>query len=138
MNTLNIFPDLLTFGLIAPLLLRVTVGLIFIYFGIVKLLKEKEFKISFFQKIGLGLKSAIFFFWLVAVIEIAGGILLIVGLYTQAVTLALLTVTAGAMYAKTRYPQSMSNSVEFFILLFIVLVSLLFLGAGFFAVDLPL
>ncbi len=136
MNTLSIFPDLLTFWLFAPFLLRTAVGLIFIYFGISKIWKEKDRKINFFKKIGFG--TGIIFFWTVSILEIIGGLYLVLGLFTQPTALVLSLVVIGAIYSKIRHPESLDNTLEFFILLLIVLLSLIFLGPGFWAIDLPL
>jgi putative oxidoreductase len=136
MNTLSIFPDLLTFWLLAPFILRVTVGFIFIYFGVSKIWREQERRIGFFKKIGFG--AGIIFFWLVSTLEIIGGALLVLGLYTQPTALVLSFVALGAIYSKIRHPKLLDNTLEFYVLLLSVLISLLFLGAGFWAIDLPL
>ena len=136
MNTLSVFPDLLIFWLIAPFLLRITVGFIFIYFGITKIWKERERRVSFFNKIGFG--TSVIFFWLVSIAELVGGIFLVLGLFTQLISLILSIIIIGAIYAKIKKPELLDNSLEFFFLTLAVLLSLLFLGAGFFAIDLPL
>lgn len=136
MNTLSIFPDFLTFWLIAPFLLRVTIGFIFIYFGITKIWKERKRRVSFFNEVGFG--AGVIFFWLVSIAELAGGVLLILGLFTQIVSIVLSIIIIGAIYAKIKKPELLDNSLEFFFLALAVLLSLLFLGAGFFAIDLPL
>ncbi len=136
MNTLSMFPDLLTFWLIAPFLLRITAGFIFIYFGYTKIWKERERRVSFFNKIGFGNGSI--FFWIISLAELIGGILLVLGVFTQATAIMLSFIILGAIYTKIRQPDLLDNSLEFFILLFAVLLSLLFLGAGFWAIDLPL
>ncbi len=134
MNTLSVFPHLLTFGFVVPFLLRITVGIIFIYFGYTKILKEKERRISFFNEIGFG--RGLLLFWVVSFAEIIGGIFLVVGVFTQVVAIVLSIITIGAICTKIRKPDLLDNSLEFFILLLVALVSLLFLGAGFFAMDL--
>jgi len=133
---LSIFPDFLTFWLVAPFLLRIAAGFIFIYFGISKIYKERKNKIEFFKKIGFG--AGVIFFWIVSLIELIGGALLVVGLFVQPTAIVLSIIMIGAIYAKIRQPKLLKNTVEFFILLFAVLLSLLFLGSGFFAFDLPL
>jgi len=136
MNTLSIFPDLLTFWLIAPFVLRITVGFIFIYFGVTKIWKERKRRISFFNKLGLG--AGFMFFWIISTIELIGGVFLVLGFFTQIVSLILSIIIIGAIYAKIKNPALLDNSLEFFFLTLAVLFSLLFLGAGFFAIDLPL
>ena len=133
---LSIFPDMLTFWLVAPLLLRVSMGLIFIYFGVSKIQRGKDTRVSFFKKIGLG--KGTLTFWIVSTLEIIGGGLLVLGLFTQLTALVLSIITMGALYIKIRRPKTLKNTPEFFILLLAALLSLVFLGPGFIAVDLPL
>ncbi len=136
MNTLSIFPSLFTFGLIAPFILRIVAGIIFVYFGYTKIWKEKERRVSFFNKIIPN--NGIALFWVISVTEFIGGVFLTIGLFTQVVVIILSAITIGAIFTKIRRPDLLDNSLEFFILLLAVLFSLLFLGAGFWAIDLPL
>lgn len=133
---LTLFPDLLTYGLIAPFILRVTLGLVLIYFSYLKFGKEKGEKIAFFESIGM--KPGNFYVNAIGGIELVGGILLVVGAYTQIAALAAGVIMLAATFIKWRHPQSLRNDIEFYILLFVVALSLVFLGAGFFAIDLPL
>ena len=133
---LTLFPDLLTYSLIAPFILRVSLGLVLVYFSYLKFGKERMEKIAFFDS--LGMKPGSFYVNMVGSIEFVGGILLVVGAYTQAAALVGALVMLAATYIKWRHPQSLRNDIEFYILLFVVALSLVFLGAGFFAIDLPL
>src|SRR3990172_6382871 len=121
---LTLFPDLLTYSLIAPFILRVSLGLVLIYFSYLKFGKERMEKIAFFDS--LGMKPGSFYVNMVGSIEFVGGILLVVG--------ALIMLVATLI--KWRRPQSLRNDIEFYILLFVVALSLVFLGAGFWAIDL--
>jgi len=64
--------------------------------------------------------------------------MLFIGIYTQIVSIALSVLMAGAILIKTKNPISLKNDLGYYILLFITTLSLLFLGAGLFAFDLPL
>ena len=133
---LNPFPDLLTFSLLAPFFLRVMLGIFYLRFGYLKLTKDKEAKIRFFEDIRL--KPGIAFVWVFGLLEALGGILLIAGLFTQIVSLVLGMVMLGAIIVKLRNKDALPNDPEFYILLFVATCSLLFSGAGAFAFDLPL
>ena len=50
---LSIFPALLTYRLVAPLILRLTLGVIFANFGWTKLRRQKSEKVVFFETMGL-------------------------------------------------------------------------------------
>ena len=133
---LTLFPDLLTYGLIAPFILRVSLGLVLIYFSYLKFRKERVEKIVFFDS--LGMKPGVFYVNTIGGIELIGGVLLVVGAYTQAAALVSALIMLAATFIKWRRPESLRNDIEFYILLFAVAFSLVFLGAGFFAIDLPL
>jgi putative oxidoreductase len=133
---LTLFPDLLTYGLIAPFILRVSLGLVLVYFSYLKFGKERMEKITFFESIGM--RPGAFYVNVIGSIELIGGILLVVGAYTQAAALIGAFIMLVATFIKWRHPQSLRNDIEFYILLFVVALSLVFLGAGFWAIDLPL
>jgi len=133
---LSIFPSLFAFEFFAPLILRAVVGAIFVYFGYTKIYKDKVSKISSFESVGM--KPAKMFFWASALLEIVGGLFLILGLYTQVAAAVLSIIIIGAIYMKIRKPAALSSGFDFLILILAVLVSLLFLGGGIWAIDLPL
>ena len=130
------FPILLTFGLLAPTILRITVGLIFFYFGWLKLTKDRESKMNFFNIIGL--KPAIIFLWLVASIEIITGTMITVGFLTQIASIIASIIMLISIFIKIKVPKALPNSLDFYVLFFVVFLSLIFSGPGIFAFDLPL
>ena len=133
---LSIFPELLTFGLIAPLLLRVVAGALFAISGWEALVSKRVEKHDCFQNAGF--RPVVFWLYLVGVVELVGGALLVLGLFTQPAALALLIVTIGAILLKFKNPKLLSEPTAYYVLLFAILASLIFSGAGFFAFDLPL
>ena len=133
---LNTFPDFLAFGLIAPFLLRIALGAVFIDFGWNKLRRQKAEKAALFESFGWtpGAHYAL----VLGVSESVIGTLLIVGLYTQLATLAAALICAAVLYLKKKYRERWPHDRRFFLLLFVIALSLLFSGAGFFAFDFPL
>ena len=113
----NVFPDLLTFGLLAPTIIRLFLGAYFVVWGLSALRKTNAIESTVGKKIigGLG---------------IVAGISVVIGFETQigALMLAAFSLYFGK-HATDRLP---------YILLFGMAVSLLFSGAGFLAFDLPL
>jgi putative oxidoreductase len=118
---LNTFPALLDYSLLAPFILRVVAGIIFLDFGILSLKKEpsKLLKVA-------------------GIIEIVGGVLLILGLLTQVSALVLAILTFIEAYIEYRDPEILKMDFIFYILLLSITLSLLLSGAGSFAIDLPL
>jgi putative oxidoreductase len=131
---LSIFPALLTYKLVAPLILRLALGVIFLNFGWTKLKRQKNDKAAFFDTIGL--KPGIVYVWVIALIEILTGLFLIVGFLTQIAALVAAVILIIATILKKKYPSSLESSKSFLILALIVAVSLLFTGAGFYSISL--
>lgn len=133
---LNPFPELLIYSLLAPFILRVVVGLIFLDLGMLLFRGEQKrwitslsvFKIPHPEKVVKVL----------GVIEILGGIALILGFYTQIAALVLAILTLKEAIIEYRQPEVLKRNLVFYILLFAISLSLLFSGAGAFAIDLPL
>lgn len=117
MNLLSTFPALLTFGILAPFLLRITVAVFIAYLGWERY--KKEFK------------------WL-SVLYFILGILLFLGLYTQ-VSAILSIILISADYFLDKGNQTFSKEKRMlFIVVKVILLSLLVTGPGLFAFDLPL
>lgn len=131
----NPFPILLDFALLAPFLLRVIVGLIYIDLGYLKLRRENE-RWETLMKTFLGLGG--FAVTLVAFVEMLLGLLLILGLYTQVAALVLALLAFANAYLESKNDAFVKRDIVFHVMLFTMAVSLLFLGAGFLAFDLPL
>ena len=117
---LNTFPTLLSLGLLAPFLLRLVVGIFFVRKGIDDAKKSRVVKEVWGR--------------LLSFLEVASGILLIVGAKTQIVSIITLFLS---IYAISKLKE---RGVEFYLYLLLatISISLLFSGAGFLAVDLPL
>ena len=133
---LNSFPDLLTYSLIAPFLLRLIVGFVFIDLGVLLFKKESERWILSFKT--LRIPHPEIAAKVLSVIQIAGGVMLILGFYTQVATLILGIISFIEVYLEYKDPSILKRNIVFYLLIFTILLSLLFSGAGAFAIDLPL
>jgi putative oxidoreductase len=133
---LNPFPDLLTYSLLSPFILRVVAGLIFIDLGVLVFKNEKERWLASLSALKVpNPKLALKIF---GCIEIIGGVMLILGFYTQAAALVLALFTFAESYIEYKEPEVLKRNIVFYIMLLAIVLSLLFSGAGAFAVDLPL
>lgn len=121
MHTLSIFPDLLTFGLVAPTLLRITVGLVGILVG------WTIFKNS--EKIEMKSASLLYF---------VTGIFIFIGMYTQIFAIIGLLLVFIKKYIDKKNSTTESENKLAKILVTVILLSLLFTGPGFLAIDYPL
>jgi uncharacterized membrane protein YphA (DoxX/SURF4 family) len=133
---LNTFPNLLTYGVLSPLILRLVLGFIAIDLGYLKLGKENGVWRELFETIHF--RPAKYFVKLIAGIEIIGGFMLILGSYTQIVAM----IFALAFFCETvleyREESLENRNLPFYILMFAISLSLIFLGAGAFALDIGL
>ncbi|MEK7552470.1 MAG: DoxX family protein [Patescibacteria group bacterium] len=131
---LNPFPELLSFGLIAPFILRIILGYLFINVGYLKITSEKKRWQSFFE--GIKLKPASFFVKFFGFVEIIAGVMLVIGLFTQITALILAILTFGELYIEFKEESLLKRNLVFYLLIFTISLSLIFSGAGFFAFDL--
>ena len=115
---LNTFPSLLAFTLVAPLILRVVAGILFLRSGSERL-KDNDI---------LGRA------W--GILQSAGGILLILGLYTQVTSLVLIVIILTEKLFMAEKPEKRRLDTST-ILLIAILISLLLTGAGYYGIDIP-
>lgn len=133
---LNPFPELLNYALLAPFLLRAVVGLIFLDLGILKFKGEKARWISSFET--LGVHPADLLVGLYGALQVVGGIMLLVGVYTQIAALFFVLSTGIELYIEWQAREVLKRDITFYLLLFVISLSLLLTGAGAYAIDLPL
>ncbi len=138
MRTLSL-PFLDHFRGLAPLVLRLGVGLVFAVHGFSKLTNGPAQFSSMLT--GLGVGAPLVFAWLVTIAELVGGLLIIVGLLTRLATLPLIATLAGAILlvkvdvgiiAPMGSPMP---GAEVDIALLAGLVALLFMGPGRLSID---
>ena len=116
---LSIFPDLLTYGLLAPFIIRVALALYVLSFALkisAKAIRQNDFSV---------------FLWARAIPAWIGGLLVLSGSVTQIGAVVLL------LWALAELKIAREDRVVSLFALAMAL-SLLFSGAGFFAFDMPL
>ncbi len=133
---LNIFPELITFVLFAPLLLRVVVGSYFLYWGIEFLKKDRYADCATSLRVEWG-SLGILFIWYLSFFEIIVGAFLITGFLTQAAAIGGMLIAGKLYYLQRTYPSVAKNERATYILIFVVCLSLLLSGAGVLAIDIP-
>ncbi len=132
---LNPFPELLYISqFFAPLLIRLAVGLLFVYTGYMQWKNRHVIAHMRFPIIGRGVWIA---WWFVLFHVVIGG-MLVVGLYTQIAALLGIAGSVKGLIYNWRYPNFVILPNSTVILAIVMLLSLLLTGAGAFAFDLPL
>lgn len=119
---LSIFPDLLSYQQISPMIIRLTLGIIFVIWSY-KALKGGSLDIK--------LK-------IITSVEGISGILLIIGLWTQLAALFIVIDMVIRLYFKFKERSLFSDGINYYFILLIMAISLMFTGAGFISIDLPL
>ena len=122
----------------AALVLRLATGALFLAHGLTKLLVFTiPGTVGFFESLGLPATVA----YLTIIAEIGGGVALILGVATRLVSLAVLPVLIGAIWAHSGAGWMFSNEGggwEFPLFWAVAQVSLVLLGSGAFALKLPI
>lgn len=133
---LNPFPDLLIYSLLGPFILRVVAGLIFVNLGLLAFKGEKErWKVSLST---LRIPNPALSVKILGALEIAAGLMLVLGFYTQISSLILALLTFSEAYIEYKDPAILKRNFVFYTMLLAIVVSLLLTGAGAFAIDIPL
>lgn len=133
---LNTFPELLSFILISPMILRAVIGVLIIIVGYKTLVSKKNEFHQMFKE--LGYPFAHVFTWFFGIVEVLTGGFLFIGFYTQIFALISIFVSLNLIYFEKQRPNLVPFSISTYILIGLISFTLLFSGAGFFAVDLPL
>lgn len=116
---LNPFPSLLVFSTLAPFILRLVLGFIYLDLGILNFRKSSLLKI-------------------LGVVEIVGALMLFLGFYTQIAALVFIVISASGFYLEYKDETLLKRDIVFYLLLLAISVSLLLTGAGAYAKDIPL
>lgn len=129
MSILNPLPELLSFTLVAPLLLRIVIGAYFLeQFSTIihtKYISKKDIKIKNIFKCLIGIKTL-------------SAMAIITGFYTQIAVLILITTTIIDIVLEKKGGKLKKTKLQLYIFILVILLSLLITGAGFFAIDMPL
>jgi uncharacterized membrane protein YphA (DoxX/SURF4 family) len=120
----SLFPYLFTYEQVAPLIIRVVLGVTLAYFGYQKIKNRGTSSGSNTARYGA--------------IEIFIALFLVIGLWTQLAALINAIILIVKIGFKIRHKQFLNDGINYYILLLTMALSLLFTGAGFLAFDLPL
>jgi uncharacterized membrane protein YphA (DoxX/SURF4 family) len=117
---LSLFPSLLSLGLIGPFLLRIVLAIVVLHFAYVHIEKRQRIPVIFGS------------------IQAVAGLLLAIGLFTQVAALILVIMFGLLMVKQIVNKAFLSDGVNYYLLLFVIALSLILTGPGAFAFDYPL
>lgn len=130
---LNVFPHLLTFGFIAPLLLRVTLGVTLFMIGRSMITMKYISVAAYFETQEYPLAT-----WLPRLIGYAAcvtGVFCVLGFFTQLAALVAIYILLNMMFIEHRDERIFDYSQVFYLIMIVIASSLVFSGAGLWAVD---
>ncbi|MDE2188289.1 MAG: hypothetical protein KGJ35_00970 [Patescibacteria group bacterium] len=123
MYTLSLFPYLMSFQPLSPLIIRLTLGITLAYFGYHKAIKQSAHMSSG--------SNSVLYGW----VEMIIAVFLIIGLWTQlaaALNALILVIKLGF---KIKEKKFLTDGVNYYLLLLVMALSLILTGAGAFAID---
>lgn len=132
---LSVFPQLFTYQEVAPVILRAVLGVAFMLHGYPKLFGGFRATTQFFSSAGI--KPAKFWVAVVGIVELFGGIALLLGLFTQVAALLIAINMTGALLLVKR-KQGFVGGYELDLAFLAMALTLLLLGPGFWSIDFPL
>jgi uncharacterized membrane protein YphA (DoxX/SURF4 family) len=112
--------------MIAPFILRVTLGLVLVFWGYRGIIARNPDG----SRVPHG--------GMLGIVDVATGILLVCGFLTQFAALVAVVVLGAKLVSKMLAKSLFTDGVNYYFILFVIALSILFTGAGFFAIDLPL
>jgi uncharacterized membrane protein YphA (DoxX/SURF4 family) len=119
---LSLFPSLLSWSQVSPVILRITLGCVFVYWAYTAIRSKN-----------ISTTEHVFGY-----IEGVVGLLLIAGLWAQGAALVACIKLIGCIIGKIRKGAFLTNGVNYYLILLAIALSILLTGAGFVAFDLPL
>ncbi len=120
--TLSVFPSLLAFEQISPLLIRLTLGVVLVY---------SAYRALSGTSLNIQKKS-------LHIIEALAGLFLILGLWTQVAALFATVDLIVRLIDKIIKKAFLTDGVNYYLILLVLAISLLFTGGGFLGFDRPL
>ncbi len=117
---LSLFPTLLSWSEVSPLLIRVVLGAVFLFWA------YKAFRSFTNQSVNMKI---------VAVIELITGALLIIGLWTQGAAIVVAIDLIIRLIERAQKKAFLTDGVNYYLILLVLAVSLIITGAGIWAID---
>lgn len=118
---LSLFPSLFTYSMITGLILRLTLAVVLLFWAYTRILSKSNQKIV-----------------ILGTIEGIIGILLVIGLFTQGAALIAAIIFAIKLGHKAQKKALFTDGVNYYFILLMIAIALMFAGPGYLAFDWPL
>lgn len=119
---LSLFPSLLAYEQVGPMVIRLVLGITLLYFGYEKLIKKGTSSGSNAKAYGA--------------VEVIIALFLVIGLFTQLAALLNAIILVIKLSFKARDGKLFSDGINYYVLLLTMAVAVIFMGPGLFAYDL--
>jgi len=119
---LSLFPHLFQYELVAPFLIRIILGVVFLHWSYRELKNSSSHSTK----------------KLIGILEGVAGLLLVAGLWTQGVALFATLDLLVRTFERAQKKAFLTDGVNYYLILLVLAVSLLVLGAGIMAFDMPI
>ncbi|HET8574650.1 MAG TPA: DoxX family membrane protein [Candidatus Paceibacterota bacterium] len=133
---LNPFPALLAYQFVIITFLRIVLAFLFLKLAYENLFQNHPRAVEFYRLAKFPYPS--YFASALGIIELVGGLLLLVGAFVQYTSIVFSIITFGLLILKDREHPYLKNDFTFYILFFALTFAMIFFGAGAFAFDIPL
>lgn len=130
---LNVFPHLLDFSFIAPLLLRIALGVTLFTIGR-SMITTKLISVSAYFE-AQEYPIARFIPWFLGYAAIVTGIFCVLGFFTQIASLVAIYILLNMMFIEHRDERVFEYSQVFYLIMIVIASSLVFSGSGLVAID---
>lgn len=121
---LSLWPDLFNLAPVAPVILRLALGGTFIFYGLREVIRPHYLS---------GFSAHLIGTW-----DTLLGILLIIGFFTQGVAVLVLLELFGYLLVRLKNKEKLPIPIDYILVMMVISLTLILLGAGLWAVDLPL
>jgi uncharacterized membrane protein YphA (DoxX/SURF4 family) len=133
---LSIFPELFAFEFVGVTLVRLAVGIVLLYIGLMTTgIKKTEYSNNMKVR-NYPLSNVIPLIF--GVVEIITGVFLIAGFLTQLMTVIGIYIFINLIFIEKHIGRVFDYANLFYFVMILISISVLFLGPGIFAFDLPL
>ncbi len=137
---LSVFPELFTYDILAITLLRVVVGIVLLYIGLITVGVRRIYFITELQvhNFARNYNFHRFLPWVMGLVEIFTGVFITVGFLTQVMVLIAAYLFLNMTLIEKYVGKVLNYPIIFNVVMIFLSLALLFLGPGAFAIDLPL
>lgn len=132
----NPFPFILEFGILAPTLLRLTLGLFFLFVGSTILFPKRKIFATYLSKQNTFLANTTVH--ILGILTASIGALFLIGFLTQYAALVSGILSIYFMNLYKENPKLLGHSYATYYFSILIAIAIFILGAGPFAIDLPL